>query len=260
MKTALRMVGIATTIIWLMLALFIVTAVYSATLLEINFEEPRFYVSEDNVPTIAFIIEINNRGYYTLEDFTLETEILYQNTTQISSKKTYVAAIPAGEQTLITHSLAFHIDHLLLNASELLFEDANFTVVNRVKLNFTSLLPIMVSANNSFPWGAPLYNFTVGEVAFEPYNSTHSKVSFPISFQNHAFFNLTGTLNVKVFDERNNPISESELPVNVFSRSDYFNKLEFYVENVESVNVERVELVFTSDLFTFGPWVVPLEK
>ena len=252
------MVGVATIIVWLMLALFISTAVYSATLLEVDFEEPQFYILDKSL-ILAFPIKINNRGYYALEDFTLVTEILYRNETIISSQETYVELIPAGKPTLILHNITFDVNSLTSDLSRLLFEDTNLTVINRVKLNFTSLLPVRLHTNTSFPWGAPLYNFTVTDFSLQPHNSTHSQMSFHVSFQNHAFFSLTGKINIKVFDKNDALMDELAHSLNVPSGSSFSGLFELYFENMELPSGGRIELFVESDTFTCGPWVFPLE-
>lgn len=252
------MVGIATTIVWLMLALFIVTAVYSATLLEVSFEEPQFFVSEDYALVISLPIKINNKGYYALEDFTLETEILNESATKILSQKTYVESIPARKQSLILHNITFDMNSLTPGLLQLLFEDTNLLVINRVSLNFTSLFPVKLYTNMTFPWGAPLYNFTVSDFSLQQHNSTHSHVSFCVSFQNHAFFNLTGRINIKVFDENDNLTNELEYSLYVPSGSDYSDVFDFFFEHTKFLSEGRIEVLVESDMFTFGPWVIPL--
>lgn len=257
MKIALRMMSLATSILWGVLVIFLVTAAYSATLIEIQFEEPKVYVSEVNTPTVTLLIVVNNKGYYTIEEFTLQTEILDENETKITSHKTYVAEIPAGKKTLVMHNMTFPIDELTMEVINLLFNDVNLTLTSEVELKFTELLPIKIQTNTSFLWGAPFYNFTIGEPAFQQYNLTHYRLAMPISFENHALFDINGTLSLNILNQQNTIIAAAKLPIYVPSTIPYFNILEVYIKNTEPMFEGRVEVLFESENFSFGPWVMP---
>jgi len=257
MKIALRMISLATTILWGTLAIFIITAAYSASLIEIQFEDPEIFLSDNNVLAIMLSMKINNKGYYHIKEFLLKTEVKDESGIEISSQQTYVDVIPARRQTWVKHNITFALDDLT-GIINLLFRDANLTLTSEVELKFTELLPVKIYTNTSYPWGAPFHNFTLGEPAFEQYNYTYSILSLPLNFENHSIFNITGTTYLKIFNEQDDVVAVAKLPIEVYSGSKYSDILKIYVKNTEIPFGGRVELFFESETLSFGPLVIYL--
>jgi hypothetical protein len=251
------MISLATTILWGTLAIFIITAAYSASLIEIQFGDPEIFLSDNNVLVIMLSMKINNKGYYHIREFLLKTEVKDENGIKISNQQTYVDIIPARMQTWVKHNITFILNDLT-GIISLLFKDANLTLTSEVELKFTELLPVELYTNTSYLWGAPFHNFTLGEPAFEQYNYTYSILSLPLNFENHSFFNITGTVYLKVFNEQDDIVSAAKFPIEVYSGSKYSDRLKIYVKNTEIPIGGRVELFFESETFSFGPLVIYL--
>jgi hypothetical protein len=123
------------------------------------------------------------------------------------------------------------------------------------------LIPAQISMNFSYPWGAPFYNFALGQPSFGQLNRTHASASVPMSFENHAAFDLTGEIRVELYDSANSLLSESQTAINVPSQSSYDGNLGFNVPlnaaSLSTANNGHFNVYFSTPLFEYGPLVIP---
>ena len=150
---------------------------------------------------------------------------------------------------------------MLENAEQYLFNDSNLTASVTAGLTVAELLPAQISTNFTFPWGAPFYNFALGQPSFVQFNLTHSAVSVPMSFENHAAFDLAGNIRVELYDSVGSLLGESQTSFNVPQHSSYNGDLEFHVPlNVASLSAAQnghFNVYFSTPLFEYGPLVIP---
>lgn len=263
MNVPIRALGIATSIFWILLIAFIALSAYSFKDLNFNLGEPQFTTAPDGQLLFSLPLYIENRGYCNLKEFQLLTVFLDAEGAEISRAKTFVPVIPRGENLTILHNAMLSMDNVLKNAEQYLFSDNNFMASVTAGLTFAELLPAQISTNFTVPWGAPFYNFTLGQPSFGQFNSTHSAASVPMSFENHAAFDLAGNIRVKLFDSSDSLLGESQTSFHVPQHSSYDENLEFYVPlNAASLSAAQkgyFKVYFSTPLFEYGPLVIPYD-
>jgi hypothetical protein len=77
-----------------------------------------------------------------------------------------------------------------------------------------------------------------------------------MSFENHAAFNVTGDIRVKFYDGEDSLLAESQTLFNVTQHSSYAKKLEFIVP-FSGEPSGHFEVCFSTELFEYGPMVIP---
>lgn len=255
------MLGIATTIIWIILAAFIASAAYSMKDLSFSVGEPQFTSTSNNNLMITLPLFIDNRGYYSLKDLNLTTIFSDAQCNEISRASTFTAIIPQNQNTTILHNVTINLNSLTENASQYLFEDTNLTCTVTAGLNFAEIIPTQLATNLTFPWGAPFYNFALGQPHVGTTDVSHVAVSVPFSFDNHAAFDLTGDLRVKLYDEQNSLLAETQTALNAAKYSSSGGNLAF--SNVTTLSTLSLngyfEVYFSTSMFEYGPLVIPID-
>jgi hypothetical protein len=261
MNVPIRMLGIATSIFWILLVAFIALAAYSVKDLNFDFGEPQFTIAPDGELIFSLPLSVDNRGYYSLKEFHLSTVFSDAEGVEISRANTFVPVIPHGENVTILHNVTLSMDSLLEKGEQYLFNDNNLNVSVTAGLNFAELLPAQISTNFTFPWGAPFYNFALGEPSYERFDSTHAAVAVPMSFENHAIFDLVGNIRIELYDSVDSLLGESQTIVHVPQHSAYNGDVEFHVPlNAASLSTARnghFNVYFDTGLFEYGPLVIP---
>jgi hypothetical protein len=261
MNVPIRMLGIATSIFWIMLIAFVALAAYSVKDLKFDFGEPQFATNPDGQFVFSLPLYIDNRGYYSLKDFHLSTVFSDAEGAEISRDNTFVPVIPYGENTTILHNVTLSLNSLLENGEQYLFNDNNLNVSVTAGLNFAELLPAQISTNFTFPWGAPFYNFALGEPLFGRSSSTQGAVTVPMSFENHAVFDLVGNIRIELYDSGDSLLGESQTLFNVPQGSSYDGSVAFQVPlNTASLSTAQsghFNIYFDVGFFEYGPLVIP---
>jgi hypothetical protein len=261
MNVPIRMLGIATSIFWIFLVAFIALAAYSVKDLNFDFGEPQFAIAPDGEFTLSLPLYIDNRGYYSLKEFHLSTVFSDAEGVEISRDSTFVPVISHGENVTILHNVTLNMVSLLERGEQYLFNDNDLNVSVTAGLNFADLLPAEISTNFTFPWGAPFYNFALGEPAYGGFDSTHAAVAVPMSFENHAVFDVAGNIRVEFYGSRNTLLGESQTLIYVPQHSAYNGNVEFSVPldaaDLSAAQNGHFNVYFDMGLFEYGPLVIP---
>ena len=261
MNVPIRILSIATLTFWVILIAFLASVAYSVKDLSFGFGEPQFTIAPDGKLVFSLPLYIDNRGYYSLKEFYLSTVFSDAEGAEISRANTFVPVIPHGENITIMHNVTLSTDSLLERGEQYLFHDNNLNVSVTAGLNFAELLPAQISTNFTFPWGAPFYNFALGEPTFGQFNLTHSGVTVPMSFENHAVFDLVGNIRVELYDSVGSLLGESQTIVDVPQGSSYDGSVAFQVPlNTASLSTAQnghFNVYFDTGLFNYGPLVIP---
>jgi hypothetical protein len=255
------MLGIATFAFWVILVAFIASAAYSIKDLNSGFGEPQFTVAPNHELLFSLPLYIDNRGYYSLKSFNITTVFSDAEGSEISRASTFVPAIPQGQNVTILHNATLSMDSLLQKGDQYLFNDNNLTASVTAGLNFAELIPAQLSTNITYPWGAPFYNFMLGQPSYDLFDSTHSRVVVPLSFENHAAFDFAGSIRVELYDSGNSLLGESRVAFDVSRGSRYNGNLEFRVPlNIASLSAAQsghFKVFFSTSFFEYGPLVIP---
>lgn len=260
MNVPTRILGIATSIFWIVLIAFIATAAYSIKDLSFSLGEPEFTAAPNRTLLFSLPLHISNNGYSTLNDFNITTAFYTVDGSELSSASTFVPTITQGQNITIYHNATLNMDSLLGKEDKFLFNDSNLTVSVTAALNFATLIPTQLSTNITYPWGAPLNNFALGQPSYELASANQSRVTIPMSFENHAQFNLAGNIKVQLYDSANSFLGETQTPLNVPPKSPFTAKLEFNLplNGLPSVAARsgHLNVFFSTQLFDYGPTVI----
>jgi hypothetical protein len=250
------MIGIATTFFWIFLIAFFASAVYSMKDVTFDFGNPQMSVTADNEVVFSVPVSIINKGFYKLGSFNISTEILDKEGFTITSGSTFVPVINKNDSVTILHNMTIDVNDLLQADKNYLFNDTELTILEAVGMKIAGVIPIQASTNISMPWGAPLYNFALGEPTYAPYNLTHFMVTVPISFQNHAFFDLIGSVRIRMYNSTGSRVSRVRMNLEAYANSPYNGFAELYVPMVGMTPTGRFEITFSTSVFDYGSLVI----
>lgn len=255
MKNAARALGWATKALWILLIVFSITSLYSALSLGIGFGEPQVSYSEDAMVT-SMPFRIHNTGFYDITDLNVTTVITDTEGRAVSSSTTFVPLIAAGSDAEVMHNISLSLSDLNLTA--LAFEDTNFETNTIIALKFARAIPVQMSTNTSIPWGAPLYNLSIGEIGYS-FNGTHFVGTADLSFENHSpFFNVTGTIRYELYNSGGERLSSGETTVDVPSYSGYQGQMRLVLDDPTKLTPSgEIHVYFDTTVFSIGPVVVP---
>lgn len=257
MKTAIRMLTIATIILWIVILFFSVTAVYSVMNLGINIGEVQMLPSSNGI-TFSLPFSITNNGYYELADLNLTTRVTDPNGTVLDVTKTFVPSIPQGTNVNATHTIPIDLDSILsMDYVPLLLNDSSFNVEIFAGLNFARAVPVQLSTNATIPWGAPFAHFSMGTISVSPHNSTHVEATIPVSFENHAIIDITGTLKLEVYNDSNEHIASGMASINAPSQQSYADSLRVYMRQQDISKLTssgNMHIIFETPVFTVEWW------
>ncbi len=204
MRQATRALGWATTILWIAVAVFMGTCLYSAMeVVEANMGSTLLGVpafsSSNGAATVSIPFYLSNTGFYDISDLNISTRITESTGKEVSSAQTQVALIAAGDHIEDTHNISIGLAQILSeNLTYLLFNSGNFSVEFLVGLRFAYIFPFQLSVDTIMPWGAPFSNLSIGEPIFDLDNRN---VTIPYSFRNDSpYFDILGTVRGSIYD------------------------------------------------------------
>jgi hypothetical protein len=251
------MIDIATTFFWTFLIAFFVSAVYSVKDMHFDFGQPQIEVTSDNKIIFSQPMSITNMGFYNLGSFNISTEVADKEGFIITRGSTFTPVIYKNDTVTVTHNMTIDVNDLLQRDKNYLFNDTELKIYEKVGLSIAEVIPVQGSTNFSMPWGAPLYNFTLGKAEYTPYNLTHLKVVVPISFENHAFFDLVGKIQIQMYNSINIVVGEGQTNIETHHNSPYNGHLELYISIGGITASGHFEVYFLTALFNYGPLVIP---
>ncbi len=259
MKIPIRMISITTTFFWIFLIVFLVSAVYSFRDVRFGFEEPQIGLTSDNKILFSLPITIDNKGYYNIGSFNVTTEILDHEGFMITRASTFIPVIEKSRQVMATHNVTIDANDLQ-NSQDYLFNDTELEVRETVSIKLAEVIPVQASTNLSMPWGAPLYNFTLGEIEYAGFNGTHMTATVLISFENHASFDLTGNIQIQMYNGTDIQVSEGQTTIETPQNTPYYGRMELNVPIVGATESGYFEVYFSFPSFTLEePLVIPYD-
>ncbi len=252
MKIAIRMLGIATIILWITIIFFSVTAVYSVMQLDLDIGEVQMLPSSEGIK-FSLPFSITNNGYYELADLNVTTRVTDPNGTLLDQSETLIPSIPKGTTANATHTIPIDLDIIMSSDHvPLLLNDSSFGIEIFAGLNFARAIPIQISTNTTIPWGAPLSNFSLGRLSVSSLNSTHGKATIPVSFENHAVLDLIGTLKLEFYSDSQELIASGETDINVPPQQSYEGRITAYPlqQDISKLSSSgNVHVIFETPLF-----------
>jgi hypothetical protein len=257
MRVPIRMIGLATTFFWVFLIAFFVSAVYSLKDVHFDFGDPQMGLTSDNKLVFSLPVSIANMGFYDIDSFNMSTEVADIGGFIIARGSTFIPVITKNDSVTVTHNMTVDVNGLLEQDQNFLFNDTELQIYEAVGMRIADMVPIQASTNFSVFWGAPLYNFSLGEVEYAVYNFTHFRVVVPVSFENHASFDVVGTIQARMYNSADVVVGSGQASIDAYHNSPYNGYVELYVQMTEMTESGRFEIYFQTPLFNYGPLVIP---
>jgi len=199
LRQTIRALGWIIAILWITTLLLPVTVAFSLMkLLEaknMGIQEPTISFSNGNF-SLFMPFYINNTGFYDLSDIGINIQIGRKNKT-ISASSTQLPNVPAGTMVNSSCDISFSLEELVLKDSELLTNDTELDVNASLRLRVAYAIAFEASMGFTTHWGAPFHNLTICDIT---YNSATHTFSFSVSFDNHAFYPVNGSLTAKLYN------------------------------------------------------------
>jgi len=261
MKVAIQMITIATTVSWVLLIVFAVTVVYSMKDIRINWGEPESTVTANEKLLLEFPIEIVNDGYYSLQNFNISTQIYDSQGSAMARGTTFLSSIGTGQNLNTTHQIMANLTDILQKHQDLMFNDRELQRTTIISMKTAELISFQTASNSTFSWGAPLYNLTIGPPRFTMEvginNTNYYRATLPVSFENHALFNLSGTAQVNIFNYKDDLVASEETLFNVAKQSSYKSEIQLDIQTLNFTSKGHAEISFSGPFFSYGPLVIP---
>ena len=128
-------------------------------------------------------------------------------------------------------------------------------------LNFAELLPTQLTMNVTYPWGAPFSGFSLGQPKFTASDLSHLRVTAPLSFENHAAYDVAGNISIELCDAAGSVLTETQIPLNVPKQTRYAKMVELNVPfDAASPSAKlsgHFNVYFSTSMFEHGPLVIP---
>jgi hypothetical protein len=258
MRIPIRMISLATSLLWIFLLAFTVSAFYSMAEVRLNFGRPQTTAISDDELLYSIPVVVTNGGCYDLDYFNISSVFQGIQGT-IAEGATFIPAIKKGDTLNATHQVKLNITDLLQIYQSYMFNDSEVQMNTTVNMKAAGLLSVQISSNMTLPWGAPFYNFTVGPPSFAPLFTTNlarCKVVVPVNFENHAFFDLIGTLQLRMYNSTNSLVGEGQTEIAEPRGSTYNGSLEIDVPVTDVTSSGHFEISFAAPFFNFGPLTI----
>jgi hypothetical protein len=256
MRQAVRALGWTINILWIIIIIFTGTAIYSALNLRISLGQPELF-SSDALVMLSFPLSINNTSYYDISELNSTIDVIDYNGSVILTSATMVPLIPHGNNIETAHNVSANLNDLAQRAPGYLFNDTIFDVNISTKFRYAHAFAFQFLHNTTIDWGAPLYNFSLGQISYESYNLTHREAVIPLSFENHSpFLSMTGQIRLQIFNDMNDSIGSGAINVDVPPYSSYEGQIEALIDLSELTESGALHFYFETPMFSFGPQVI----
>ncbi len=257
MRYAVRALGWATKILWILIIVFSVTSVYSAINVRMGFGEPHAFVSNEFF-VISVPLFVNNSGLYDLSELNMTVGVMDYDASLLSLSTTFVPLIPRGSSIETAHNVSLSLEDNTSKLLDYLFNDTVFILDVSLELDFAHSIPFRVSTDMSVPWGAPLYNFSFGQFSYNFLNFTHQEVLIPMRFDNHSpYFSIEGLMRVEIYNDDGELLGFSLSDLDVPSHSGYVGQAEAIIDVSKVTGSGEVCFYFETSGFSVGPVVMP---
>jgi hypothetical protein len=261
MQMAIRALGWATKLLWIIVLAIIITIAYSATQVSIAFGEPTTTVTGQTV-AISLPISVRNAGLYDLTQLNVTTRITDQYGHSLVEDSTLIPIISRGTNTTMMHTTALNVTKILDQNSDLIFNDTTLTAFQYVAFSYANAILLSAYANQTMPWGAPLSKLMISNLSnliFTPYNATHSIVTVQLCFENHnQYVPVTGTARIEIYSTHNVLEGAGMADINAPPYTSCSTQVDVLVSNLQTLSPEgEVHVLFEVSAFNFGPVVMP---
>ncbi|MDW8048555.1 MAG: hypothetical protein RMJ07_02590 [Nitrososphaerota archaeon] len=234
MKHSVRAIGWTATIGTIIIFLFIGVAGYSifrTFLMEDGLQIGEMRISLiDSEIVLSIPITLNNKGYFSIDEFEFGTSFRDINGSIIVQNSTIVREIRSGSNRTIQHILALDLLDMVSNRPDILFNDTDFTLNFLTRFRYAYAFNIEVSiAGMPIHWGAPLYGLRLEQAGPPTFNGTHLRLPIFVEVENHSFLDIRGNLTVLVYNREGQKVGSAVQPVELMQGSGIRGSFEMIV-------------------------------
>lgn len=207
--------------------------------------------------SLPFAVE--NKGFYDIADLNITTVLEESEGALVSNSTTLVPLIARGAKVDATHNISISLETMSSDTlSRLLFNDTDFDIILILAIRYAHVIPLRISTNSTLEWGAPLYNLAIGDISVAFYNLTRVRAIVPLSFENHSFFNIEGTMRTEITDTSDQVVGSATTQINAPPQVGYSTQLEMLLP-ISASNLKEAHLYIDTSAFSYGPLVMPIE-
>ncbi|MEM3578611.1 MAG: hypothetical protein QXL54_00090 [Candidatus Bathyarchaeia archaeon] len=214
MRLTIKALGWIIILLWIIVLALPISVAFSLIKLaegkNLGVQEPTFTFSNGNI-SINMPVYVNNTGFYEISEANVKIRIGKADTIIVAMSKS-LPNIPAGQMVNTNCCLTASLREILQKDPTLLTEDANLEVNAALHFRVAYAIAFNIAYNYSTEWGAPFHNLTYSQLA---YNYSTHVFSVLTSFNNHAFFSISGPLTMELFNSNNIKIGETSLYLDV---------------------------------------------
>jgi hypothetical protein len=259
MQVPIRVLGIATTVFWALLAVFIVLTAYSIKDLNIDIGEPQIVSITNDQLILSLPLKVDNKGFFSVEELHFSTVFSDVEGEEFSTADSFLPVVQEGEKITFVHNATLSISKLLEKNDQYLFNDNQLKASVTTGFNFAQLLPVQISTEFEFQWDAPFHNFALSKLP-NGQSLAHSPMVL-MRFENHATFDVVGSIRVELHDSTGSLMCQMQMPINVTRHSTYFENVQVNIpQKAVSVSIEpnsHFEVYFDTGSIEYGPLVIP---
>ncbi|MEM2419919.1 MAG: hypothetical protein QXL38_02915 [Candidatus Bathyarchaeia archaeon] len=255
MRLTIKALGWIIILLWIVTLALPVSVAFSLMKLaegrNLGVQEPTFTLSNGNI-FINMPVYVNNTGFYDISEAGVKIRIgKADKTIAVMSKD--LPNIPAGQMVNTSCILTASLTEIFQKDRTLLTEDANLNVNATLHFKVAYAIAFNIAQNFSTHWGAPLHNLTY----ILAYNGTTHLFSFSISFNNHAFFPLSGPLEIRLYNSSNYEIGKASLYLDVPSGGSFQKNVNMTVDLLGVTNRILIRLFFADLSVLEAEWTLP---
>ncbi|MGQ9759829.1 MAG: hypothetical protein ACUVQ5_04600 [Candidatus Methanomethylicaceae archaeon] len=208
-----------------------------------------------NILEVIMPVSLSNRGVLAISDLFATASVKWNNGTLFEFASNRVTLPPGGSGTLRLKGWVNLSGFTSETFLYIMTESQDFPLSALLQLSVTPFMNVNATVDGTFNWGAPMKNLSLGRSSVIPYNSSHLKVSIPISFRDESMFPLIGTVKGYFFDEEENVIGEIEkLQLEAQPGQSYSGTMTAYVLNT-AISQQKVRLLIILDTnFGYLEW------
>jgi hypothetical protein len=251
MRVPIRIISIATSAFWIFLIIFSASEIYSMKDFRVTIGQPQVSTTGDHELLLSFPVSVVNTGFYDVAHFNVSINILDTEGSTVAGGTMFMPVIGQGQAINITQDVKLNPTDLFQTHQSLLCNDTEFIANKSISMLATEFIPVEASSNSSIPWGAPLYNLALGTPLLAMFNATYSVATVPLSFENHAFFDVSGAVWLRAYSNANLLIGQGQTSIQVAQHSPYDGNLEVYVPSGAG-SIARLEVFFVTTFFNYG--------
>jgi hypothetical protein len=199
----------------------------------------------------SFPVSVTNTGLYEITDFNASKNFLDENGSTVLGVSIFIPVIGQGQTINVTQNVKMNATNLLQTHRSLLNNDTALTTNTKLSMLAAGMIPVQASTNSSMQWGAPLYNLSLGRPQLAMFNATYSVTRVSLSFENHAFFDVAGEVELRAYSNANELVGKGQAGIQVTQHTSYDGNLEVYVPSGAGP-IARFEVYFVTTFFNYG--------